>query len=69
MSSFIRYVIAVIAVLLLFMFRRLSGIILPLLVVILTLATTIGTMALFGAPITALTQPLPSLLLAVGVGA
>lgn len=69
MSSFIRYVIAVIAVLLFVMFRRISGIVLPLLVVILTLATTIGTMALLGAPITALTQPLPSLLLAVGVGA
>jgi len=69
MSRFIKYVIAVIAVLLLFMFRRISGIVLPLLVVVLTLVSTIGTMAVFGAPITALTQPLPSLLLAVGVGA
>lgn len=69
MSRFIKYVIAVIAVLLLFMFRRISGIVLPLLVVVVTLISTIGTMAIFGAPITALTQPLPSLLLAVGVGA
>ncbi len=69
MSRFIKYVIAVIAVLLLFMFRRISGIVLPLLIVVLTLVSTIGTMAVFGAPITALTQPLPSLLLAVGVGA
>lgn len=69
MSRFIVYVIAVIATLLLLMFRRLSGIALPLLIVILTLMSTVGSMAFVGVPITALTQPLPSLLLAVGVGA
>ncbi len=69
MSKFIFYVIATIALLLLMMFRRVSGIILPLLVVILTLLATVGSMALVGAPITSMTQILPSLLLAVGVGA
>ena len=69
MSTFILYVIITIALLLLIMFKRVSGIVLPLFIVVLTLLSTIGSMALSGAPITALTQPLPSLLLAVGVGA
>jgi predicted RND superfamily exporter protein len=69
MSTFILYVIITIALLLLVMFKRLSGIILPLFIVVLTLLSTVGSMALAGAPITAMTQILPSLLLAVGVGA
>jgi len=69
MSTFILYVIIIIAILLLVMFKRISGILLPLFVVVLTLLSTVGTMALVGAPITAMTQILPSLLLAVGVGA
>ncbi len=69
MSKFILYVIGTIAFLLLVMFRRISGIILPLVVVVLTLLATVGSMALAGAPITSMTQILPSLLLAVGVGA
>ena len=68
MSKFIFYVIATIAFLLFVMFRRLSGIILPLIMVVLTLLATVGSMALAGAPITSMTQILPSLLLAVGVG-
>jgi predicted RND superfamily exporter protein len=69
MSTFILYVIITIAILLMVMFKRLSGIFLPLFVVVLTLLSTVGSMALAGAPITAMTQILPSLLLAVGVGA
>ncbi len=69
MSTFILYVIITIAILLLVMFKRISGILLPLFVVVLTLLSTVGSMALVGAPITAMTQILPSLLLAVGVGA
>ncbi len=69
MSTFIMYVIMTIAFLLMVMFKRLSGILLPLFVVALTLLSTVGSMALYGAPITAMTQILPSLLLAVGVGA
>ena len=69
MSTFILYVIVTIALLLLLMFKRFSGIVLPLLIVVLTLISTVGSMALAGAPITAMTQILPSLLLAVGVGA
>jgi len=69
MSKFILYVIATISILLLVMFRRISGIVLPLVVVVLTLLATVGSMALAGVPITSMTQILPSLLLAVGVGA
>ena len=69
MSTFILYVILTIAFLLLVMFKRLSGIFLPLFIVVLTLLSTVGSMALAGVPITAMTQILPSLLLAVGVGA
>jgi len=69
MSTFILYVILTIAFLLLIMFKRLSGIFLPLLIVILTLLSTVSSMALSGTPISAMTQILPSLLLAVGVGA
>jgi predicted RND superfamily exporter protein len=69
MSTFILYVVITIALLLLVMFKRLSGIILPLFIVVLTLLSTVGSMAFAGVPITAMTQILPSLLLAVGVGA
>ncbi len=69
MSTFILYVIITIAILLLVMFKCISGILLPLFIVVLTLLSTIGSMAFIGAPITAMTQILPSLLLAVGVAA
>ena len=68
MSKFILLVVLTIAVLLFSTFRRLSGIVIPLLVVMLTLLATIGSMALMGYPITSMTQILPSLLLAVAIG-
>ena len=68
MSKFILYVILTIATLLFITFRRVSGVVIPLLVVILTLLATIGSMALLGYPITSMTQILPSLLLAVAIG-
>ena len=68
MSTFILYVVLTIAFLLFLTFRRISGIIIPLLVVVLTLLATIGSMALLGYPITSMTQILPSLLLAVAIG-
>lgn len=68
MSKFILYVVLTITFLLFIMFRRVSGIFIPLLIVVLTLLSTIGSMALTGYPITALTQILPSLLLAVAIG-
>ena len=68
MSKFILYVVLTIAILLFLTFKRISGVIIPLLVVILTLLATIGSMAYFGYPITSMTQILPSLLLAVAIG-
>ena len=50
------------------MFRRISGVVLPLVVVFLSLLTTVGLMAALGVPIKVPTQILPSFLLAVGVG-
>ena len=57
-----------IALLLLLFFRRLSGMVLPVLVVTLPLAATLGIMGFVGLPITPSTQSLPSLLIAVCVG-
>jgi len=68
MSKFILYVVLTISFLLFLTFRRVSGIFIPLLVVLLTLLATIGSMALLGYPITSMTQILPSLLLAVAIG-
>ena len=68
MSKFILYVVLTISFLLFVTFARVSGIFIPLVVVILTLLSAIGSMALFGYPITSMTQILPSLLLAVAIG-
>jgi len=57
-----------VAVLLFIMFRRVSGVVLPLLIVILSLVSTISLMAAFGVPIKLPTQILPSFILAVSVG-
>jgi uncharacterized protein len=69
MIKFIRLVFATIALFLLIVFRRISGVVLPLLTVVLSVVCTIGLMALTGTPIKMPTQILPSFLLAVGVGA
>ncbi|MBW2630387.1 MAG: MMPL family transporter [Deltaproteobacteria bacterium] len=50
------------------MFRRVSGVVLPLLIAILSLVSTISLMAAFGVPIKLPTQILPSFMLAVSVG-
>jgi predicted RND superfamily exporter protein len=57
----------VISLLLYVLFRRVSGVVLPLLVVFVALLCTLGTMALSGVAITLPVQVLPTFLLAVGV--
>jgi hydrophobe/amphiphile efflux-3 (HAE3) family protein len=57
-----------IAAFLYIMFRRISGVLLPLLIVIISFISTLGLMAAFGAPIKLPTQILPSFILAVSVG-
>ena len=69
MKKFIKLALLIIAIVLFILFRRISGVFLPLLVVILTLLSTISMMAISGAAIKLPTQVLPLFLLAIGVAA
>ena len=69
MRKFMALALVTIAILLFIMFRRISGVLFPLLVVLSTLLSTIGIMAMAGAAIKVPTQILPSFLMAVCVGA
>ena len=69
MRKFMKLAVVIIAISLFVLFRRKSGVIIPLIIVILSLISTLGLMAIFGAAIKLPTQILPSFLLAVGVGA
>jgi hydrophobe/amphiphile efflux-3 (HAE3) family protein len=68
MRKFVLLAVATVAVLLFFMFRRITGVVFPLLIVIFSLLSTVGIMAITGTAIKVPTQILPSFLLAVGVG-
>ena len=57
----------VIGSLLFALFRRLAAVLLPLLVVLLSMLSTLGIMATVGAPMSVTTQILPAFLVAVGV--
>lgn len=50
------------------LYRRISGVIYPLVVVVLSLVATFGFMGLVGIPITLVSQILPSFLIIVGIG-
>ncbi len=67
MKIFILLSLLIIAGALFLMFRRLSGILLPLLIIILTLTSTLGLMVWAGVPIKITSQIIPSFLLAVCV--
>lgn len=69
MAKFNGLIILTIIVFLSILFRRVSGVVLPLFTVILGVVSTIALMSLMGTPIKVVTQILPSLLLAVGIGA
>jgi uncharacterized protein len=69
MQKFMGMGLIAISLILFLLFRRISGVILPMLTVILSLLSTLGLMGAFGIPIKLPTQILPSFLLAVGVGA
>jgi len=56
-----------VAIFLILLFRRLSGIILPFIPVICALVSTLGLMAIFGDPMTLFSSILPAFLMAVGV--
>jgi hydrophobe/amphiphile efflux-3 (HAE3) family protein len=68
MRKFMALAIFTVAVILFVMFRRITGVLLPLIIVLLSLLSTVGLMALAGRAIKIPTQILPSFLLAVGVG-
>ena len=68
MKRFLRLAVLTIGACLFIMFRRASGVVLPLLVVALTLVATLGLMAIVGIKFKLPTIILPSFLLAVGVG-
>lgn len=69
MGRFMLLALLAIGTFLFVLFRRISGVVLPLLVVMLSLLSTIGLMAWSGTPFSTPTAILPSFLLAVGVGA
>jgi predicted RND superfamily exporter protein len=69
MRVFMMMVILTVGLILFAMFRRISGVVLPLLIVILSLVSTLGIMAMYGIAIKLPTSIFPSFLLAVGVGA
>ncbi len=68
MPRFTAIALGLITVLLFALFRRVSGVVLPLLTVVLALLSSLGLMAANGQPFTIISQILPSFLLAVGVG-
>jgi predicted RND superfamily exporter protein len=68
MIRFTTLAVVTIVVFLALLFRRIAGVVLPMLTVVLSLITTLSIMAIAGTPITIPTQILPSFLLAVGVG-
>jgi len=65
---FTAFAFCAIVAFLLFLFRRVAGVVLPLVVVGLSVLCTLAVMAMMGRPLTLPTQILPSFLLAVGVG-
>jgi len=69
MGRFVIMALTTIALILYLMFRRISGVIMPLLTVLMTVLSTVGLMSHLGIAIKLPTQILPSFLLAVGVGA
>lgn len=67
-QRFILLAFVTVAIFLFVMFRKISGVVIPLLIVVISLISTISIMAAFGAPIKLPTQILPSFMLAVSVG-
>ncbi len=68
MSIMIPLSFLLIVLFLIVLFRRVSGLVYPLIVVSLSLLASLGAMAVLGLPITLVSQILPSFLLVVGIG-
>ncbi|CAC9457739.1 Predicted exporter of the RND superfamily [uncultured Gammaproteobacteria bacterium] len=67
--SFIQKMLLMVILILALMFRRISGVVLPIITVTLTIISAVSLMALLNAPFTVVTQIMPSFLLAVITGA
>ena len=67
-KSFVQKMMLAIILVLAILFKRASGVILPLLAVIFTITVTLSLMAITGTPFTIVTQIMPSFLLAVITG-
>ncbi|MEE8483177.1 MAG: MMPL family transporter [Nitrospinota bacterium] len=67
MRRFIKLTILIIGVVLAVVFRRITGVIFPLFIVLASLLSTVSLMAIFGVSIKLPTQILPSFIMAVGV--
>jgi predicted RND superfamily exporter protein len=67
MSVMIPLSFSLIVIFLIVLFRRVSGLIYPLVVVTFSLLASLGTMAVLGIPITLVSQMIPSFLLVVGI--
>ncbi len=67
-KKFIGLSVIIIGVFLAVMFRRVSGVFLPLIIVILSLISTLGFIGLMGIHVSMPTLILPSLLLVIGIG-
>lgn len=68
MSKFILYSVLIVVGLLLFAYRRIVMIFAPMGVALLSVVTTMGTMAILHIPITSAGQIMPSFLITVGIG-
>ncbi|UCH81805.1 MAG: MMPL family transporter [Nitrospiraceae bacterium] len=71
MNTMLRFTVLtslVIVIVFTILFRRVSAVLLPVIVVNAALLSTVGLMAVFGAPVTLNSTVLPSFLLAVGIG-
>lgn len=68
MAKFNGLIILIIIVFLGLLFRRMSGVVIPILVVLLAVVATMGLMAFTHTSVSTMTQIIPSFLLAVGVG-
>lgn len=69
MEKFMKITFLIIIIFLFVMFRRISAVVYPVIVIAFSLLATLGLMAAFGVAFKLPTQILPSLLLAVSVGA
>jgi len=64
---FMKMIVLTIAIGLFVMFRRVSAVVLPMIVVVCALISTLGLMAIFKVPLKSPTSVLPSFILAVGI--